>query len=144
MWGTHLQEVGVANSVHSRDQHLEVGQVLAACRGRQHGTPLLQGRDSSALRILLHIHKEVEDRGTGRQVQQAAELAAHKGVEGLVALVGQVTAKAPNVGKGKQVSQDGVELLLILAQVYAMLWRQQRLQPTTYPMFTTRIVTRIT
>ena len=130
MWVSNLQKVGVANSVHSRDQHLEVGQVPATCRGRQHATPLLQGRNSSALRVLLHLHKEIENRGARRQVQQAAELAVHKGGEGVVAEVGQVAAQAPDVGKGKQVSQDGVQLLLILGQVYAVLWCQQRLQRT--------------
>lgn len=86
-----LEQEGVAHSVHSGHQHLEVRHALVIRKGRQHRSPLLHVCHH-ALRAFLHLHKEVKDRSSGWQLHEGGQLGVHKGGEGVVGLVGEAAS----------------------------------------------------
>lgn len=63
----------------------------------------------------------------GRRACPRLPAAPDMGVEGCMAGVRQVASQGPGVGKGKQLRQDGLQLVCLFAKVDATLWRQQRL-----------------
>ncbi len=73
-----LEQEGVAHSVHSGHQHLEVRHALVICKGRQHRPPLLHVCHHT-LRTFLHVHKEVKDGSSGWQLHEGGQLGVHKG-----------------------------------------------------------------